>query len=132
MNLLNKLFKLFGYELVKLKSLKDIDFEADGKNPYDQPVEEPKEIIPVKEEVKPIVKKRKTSISILFKNDRSLCWENISDVDDKRFQYADLYTWFFSRTTPLFMFRHNEGETIFRREDILRIERTKTIIVDKE
>lgn len=136
--MLNKLFRLFGYEIVKLQSLKDIYFEADGKNPYDQSVEvtEDKTTLDeseVPEEViKPIVKKRQTSITIHFKDDRCLCWENISDVDDKRFQYADLYTWYFSRTTPLFMFKHNNGETIFRREDILRIERTKTTIVDED
>lgn len=130
--MLNKLFKLFGYELVKLKSLKDIAFDKeDSEDEFDFP----KEIIPIKEEeevVKPKVKKKNTSLTILFKDDKSLSWETLNDFDNKSFPYADLYTWFFSRTTPLFMFRHNNGETIFRREDIVRIERTKTITVDKD
>lgn len=134
--MLNKILQYFNLKLVKLEpkvSLKDINFDK----------EEPSAIIlekyknentSIKEEINKEIKKEIKKVSTLiihFSQGHSLSWSNDNTFKDKKvFPWSDFYTWYFSRTTPLFVFKHSDGETIFKREDIVRVEYLKPKIIN--
>lgn len=81
----------------------------------------------IEKEVKVKNKKFKISeLTIYFKDNIVLSWSNESKLDSKLFPWQEFYKWYLTKNTPLYCFIDNKQETIFRREDIIRVIRLKT------
>lgn len=126
--MLNKLLALFGYQLNKLEPksfLKDINFdendEVDKKVEYFEPNTKDT-VIPVEKNTCP--KKKISELTIYLNSKEKLVWT--AEIDEKNnFPWNDFYTWYFSRDTPIFVFKSKTGESVFKRADIVRFELLK-------
>lgn len=89
----------------------------------------------LKEEVPLVTEKNKIKIQtleVIFRNNTSITWTTETLLDDKTFPFDNFYKWYFTKYTPLYLFKDKIGETIIKRDDIFIVKRRKLGIVDKE
>lgn len=86
----------------------------------------------IEKEVKENIRKVKISeLTIYFKDNNVLSWSHETEIDCNIFPWQEFYKWYLTKNTPLYCFIDNKQETIFRREDIIRVIRLKTYQVEK-
>jgi len=64
---------------------------------------------------------KKNELTIKTKDGVTLSWAVDNWTGTKRIEpWKEFYKWFFGRTGELFVMHYNDGETMFRRSDIVR------------
>lgn len=130
--MINAILKLFNLKLIKLEEpsfLKDIEANTNTQVKTEEP-----EVVKDKdlEVVIPLRKMKVSTLTIYFENNFSTTWTVEDPIDSVKFPWADFYLWYVVKETPFFSFKHSTGETIFRRKDIIRIERTNPVVKEIE
>lgn len=130
--MINTLLKLFNLKLIKLE---EPSFLKDIKNTeVTQTKSEELEVVKDKDldVVIPLRKMKVSTLTIYFENNFSNTWTVEDPIDSVKFPWVDFYSWYVVKETPFFSFKHSTGETIFRRKDIIRIERTNPVVKEIE
>ena len=131
----NKIFCFFNPKFCKEHQIKWEELKSEHEQKLrDLEIENARKLEEVKPKEKLIIstpvkveKKKISKLKITFTDNSFISWNNSDDIKYNQFHWKDFFKWYLTKTTPLFVFKHKNGQTIIRRDLVKLAEVNDTI-----